>query len=87
MNPPILNIQMVPAGVELVLQALGKLPYEQSAGLIAEIRGQAEYQLAPKLAPPVVPPKARGGRPKGSKNKAAPVEPAAPAQSEGGDAA
>jgi hypothetical protein len=43
--PPILSIKMVPAGVELVLAALGKLPYDQSAGLIAEIRGQAEYQL------------------------------------------
>jgi hypothetical protein len=43
--PPVLSIKMVPAGVELVLGALGKLPYDQSAGLIAEIRGQAEYQL------------------------------------------
>ena len=42
---PILNIQMVPAGVELVLVALSKLPYEQSAGLITEIKGQAEQQL------------------------------------------
>lgn len=44
-NTPILTIQMVPAGVELVLGALAKLPFEQSAPLIAEIRGQAEYQL------------------------------------------
>lgn len=49
-RPPIVSIQMVPAGVELVLTALAKLPYEQSAALIAEIRGQAEYQLRPKDA-------------------------------------
>lgn len=44
-TPPILSIKMVPAGVDLVLAALSKLPYEQTAGLIAEIRGQAAYQL------------------------------------------
>lgn len=42
---PILTIKMVPAGVELTLHALSKLPFEQSAGLIAEVRAQAEYQL------------------------------------------
>jgi hypothetical protein len=44
-QPPILNIQMVKPGVELVLYALSKLPFEQSAGLIGEIRSQAELQL------------------------------------------
>jgi hypothetical protein len=44
-QPPILNIQMVQPGVELVLYALSKLPFEQSAGLIGEIRSQAEQQL------------------------------------------
>ena len=44
-NPPILSINMVPGGVELVLHALSKLPYEQSAGLIREIEGQANQQL------------------------------------------
>lgn len=47
-TPPILNIKMVPAGVELVLSALGQLPHDRVAGLIAEIRGQAEFQLAAK---------------------------------------
>jgi hypothetical protein len=55
-QPPILTIKMVPPGVELVLHALSKLPYEQSAGLIAEIQGQAQAQIkeaaeAPAEAP------------------------------------
>ncbi len=44
-QPPVLTIKMVVPGVELVLHALSKLPYEQSAGLIAEIQGQAQMQL------------------------------------------
>jgi len=44
-QPQVLTIKMVVPGVELVLSALSKLPYEQSAGLIAEIQGQAQYQL------------------------------------------
>jgi len=36
---------MVPAGVELVLAALAKLPHEQVAELFMEIRGQAMYQM------------------------------------------
>lgn len=44
-QPQVLTIKMVVPGVELVLQALAKMPYEQSAGLIAEIQGQAQYQL------------------------------------------
>jgi len=44
-KPVVLSINMVVPGVELVLAALSKLPYEQSAGLIQEIRGQALYQL------------------------------------------
>lgn len=44
-TPPILSINMVPGGVELVLHALSKLPYEQCAGLIREIEGQANQQL------------------------------------------
>lgn len=49
--PQILEIKMVPAGVELVLAALAKLPYEQSAPLIEEIRGQAQYQIELANAP------------------------------------
>lgn len=44
-NPPVLSIKMVPAGVDLVIAGLTKLPYEQVADLIAEIRGQAVYQI------------------------------------------
>jgi hypothetical protein len=46
-QPPILNIQMVPAGVDLVIRALMQLPYSEVAPLIAEIRGQAQAQLTP----------------------------------------
>ena len=44
-KPPVLSIQMVPAGVELVLTALAKLPHEQVADLVMEIRGQAMFQM------------------------------------------
>jgi hypothetical protein len=44
-KPPVLSIQMVPAGVDLVLAALAKLPHEQVAELFMEIRGQAMYQM------------------------------------------
>lgn len=44
-QPPIITIKMVPAGVELVLQALNKLPREMSDGLFNEIAGQYGYQL------------------------------------------
>jgi hypothetical protein len=44
-KPPILSIKMVPAGVELVLAALAKMPYEQVAELFMEIRGQALFQM------------------------------------------
>lgn len=50
---PILNIQMVPAGIDLVVEALMALPYNKVAVLIAEIRGQAQAQLAPPPAAPV----------------------------------
>jgi hypothetical protein len=44
-KPPVLSIRMVPAGVELVLAALAKLPHEQVADLFMEIRGQALFQM------------------------------------------
>lgn len=44
-QPQVLTIKMVVPGVELVLNALAKLPYEQTAGLIAEIQAQAQMQL------------------------------------------
>lgn len=46
-QPQILNIKMVPAGVELVLFGLAKLPYENVAALIAEIKEQADSQMQP----------------------------------------
>ena len=36
---------MVPAGIELVLAALNKLPREQADGLFNEIAGQYGYQM------------------------------------------
>ena len=42
---PVLNIKMVPAGVEMVLMALNQLPRAQSDALFNEIRTQAEQQL------------------------------------------
>lgn len=50
-KPVVLSIKMVVPGVELVLAALSKLPYEQSAGLIQEIHGQAMYQLQTQQQP------------------------------------
>jgi len=44
-QPPVLSIKMVPAGVELVLEALAKLPHEKVADLFMEIRGQALFQM------------------------------------------
>lgn len=44
-QPPVLTIKMVPAGVELVLAALNKLPRETSDGLFNEIAGQYGYQM------------------------------------------
>ena len=44
-KPPILTIKMVPDGVDLVLMALSKLPFEQVAELFTEIRGQAMQQM------------------------------------------
>lgn len=44
-QPPILSIQMVPAGIELVLRGLNKLPREESDPLFQEINGQYQYQM------------------------------------------
>lgn len=44
-RPPIVSIKMVPAGVELVIAALRKLPHEQVDGLVQEIAGQFGYQM------------------------------------------
>ncbi len=44
-QPPIITIKMVPAGVELVLNALNNLPRGQVEGLFQEIAGQYSYQI------------------------------------------
>jgi len=44
-QPPILNIQMVPAGIELVIGALRKLPHEQVDPLVQEIWSQYKAQM------------------------------------------
>lgn len=44
-RPPIIHLQAVPAGVEMILQGLNKLPREMSDGLFQEIAGQYGYQL------------------------------------------
>lgn len=62
-RPPIVSIKMVPAGVELVIAALRKLPHEQVDGLVQEIAGQYGYQMQQLQA---------------AANKAAPKAPAAP---------
>lgn len=47
-KPQILHMRMVPAGLELVLFGLSKLPYENVAGLILELKEQAEMQTTPQ---------------------------------------
>ena len=44
-QPPIITIKFVPAGVELVLGALNKLPREQVEALFQEVLGQYQYQM------------------------------------------
>lgn len=51
-QPQMLNIKMVPAAVDAVLFGLAKLPYEHVAGLIADIKAQAEMQLSPQAELP-----------------------------------
>ena len=66
---PILNIKMVPGGIDMVIKALMQLPYGEVAVLIAEIRGQADEQMrAPAVTPEApVAPKPRKERPKKTK--------------------
>lgn len=86
-QPPILTIKMVPAGVELVLAALNKLPREQSDPLFQEIAGQYGYQMqqlqkaaqAAQAAQATQPP-ADGAAP-----AVAPAEPAAEATAGGAE--
>lgn len=42
---PILNIQMVPGGVDLVIAALRKLPHDQVDALVQEIWAQYKEQM------------------------------------------
>lgn len=80
-QPPILTIKMVPAGVELVLNALNQLPRAQVDGLFNEIAGQYGFQMqelqkaaeAAQAAAPAPTPAAANEAP------SAPSEPAAEA--------
>ena len=44
-QPPIITIKFVPAGVEMVLAGLNKLPREHSDGLYQEIQAQYQFQI------------------------------------------
>lgn len=44
-KPPILNIKMVPGGVELVITALRKLPHDQVDPLVQELWAQYKDQM------------------------------------------
>lgn len=44
-QPPIISIKMVPAGVDMVLAGLNKLPREESDGLYQEILAQFQIQI------------------------------------------
>lgn len=44
-KPPVISIKMVPAGIELVLTGLNKLPREEVDDLYKEISAQYHYQL------------------------------------------
>ena len=77
-KPPVLSIQMVPAGVDTVLRGLAKLTIEEAGALYNEIRGQADYQLQQlqkAAAAPAETPKAKSA-------KAKKAEAAAPAPQE-----
>ena len=45
-QPTILNIQMVPAGLELVIAALRRLPHDQVDALVRELHEQYQLELA-----------------------------------------
>lgn len=49
MTPTIINLKCVPAGVELILAGLGKMPYEQSAPLIAELHQQYQAEMKARI--------------------------------------
>lgn len=44
-KPPILNIKMVPGGIELCIAALRKLPHEQVDPLVQELWAQYKEQM------------------------------------------
>jgi fumarate hydratase class II len=44
-QPPILNMQMTPAGIELAIAALRKLPHEQVDPLVQELWAQYKQQM------------------------------------------
>lgn len=78
-QPPILNIKMVPAGVELVLAALNKLPRETSDPLFQEIAGQYGYQMQELQQAAQAAQAAQATQPQGAAEKAASAPAEAPA--------
>jgi hypothetical protein len=72
---PILNIKMVPAGVELVLAALNKLPRETSDPLFQEIVGQCSQQMQELQQAAQAAQAAQATQPQGATEKAASAQP------------
>ena len=52
MNPINVDITLGVLQWNIVLKALGELPFKESADIINTIRAQAEKQLTPAPAPP-----------------------------------
>ena len=50
-----LNIQITVDEINVIIGALSKLPYEDVAGLINNVREQALKQLSPPAPPPAAP--------------------------------
>jgi hypothetical protein len=44
-RPPILTIQVVPGGMDLILTGLRKLPHEQVDDLVRELYGQYKAEM------------------------------------------
>lgn len=77
-KPPIVNIKMVPAGVNLVIIALRdcNLPHSQVAPLLGEITGQFNFQMAELLKAEQA--KQKKDKPVKAPRKAKPAEVKAP---------
>lgn len=68
-RPPDITITLPLEAVNLMLQVLGKAPYEQVADLVMAVRSQAQQQIATQQPEPAALPdplalKRNGGEPK-----------------------